>query len=104
MFRRETLEEHPLSDARINDPRVLSAATAIPSHRVKQQDTKEFARRPFVGKLRDLDPPLLSAAGVVRAGVAVLRPECPICGARPEAIGEGHSFGTSSVERISTST
>jgi len=54
VFRRETLKEHILCDARINDPRVLSAATAVSAHRVKQQDTKGFARCPCVGKLWDL--------------------------------------------------
>ena len=38
-----------------DNPRILSAATAVPPHRVEQGDTKEFARRLFDGKFRDLD-------------------------------------------------
>jgi hypothetical protein len=60
VFRRETLKEHTLSDARINGPRVLSAATAVSPHRVKQQDPKGFARCPCVGKLWDLGRLLLT--------------------------------------------
>jgi len=39
----------------LNNPRILSAATAVPPHRIEQEDTKEFARRLFAGKFRDLD-------------------------------------------------
>ena len=38
-----------------SNPHILSAATAIPPHRIEQGDTKEFARRLFAGKFRDLD-------------------------------------------------
>jgi alkylresorcinol/alkylpyrone synthase len=38
-----------------NNPRVLSAATAVPPHRVEQREVKELARRLFAGKFRDLD-------------------------------------------------
>jgi len=38
-----------------DNPRILSAATAVPPHRVEQGDTKEFASRLFDGKFRDLD-------------------------------------------------
>jgi len=48
------LEEHSF-DARINDPRVLSAATAVSYRRVKQQDTEESARWLFARKFRNLD-------------------------------------------------
>src|SRR5919202_816398 len=41
--------------ASIHNPHILSAATAIPPHRIEQGDTKEFARRLFAGKFRDLD-------------------------------------------------
>jgi alkylresorcinol/alkylpyrone synthase len=34
---------------------VLSTATAVPPHRVEQQEIKEFARRLFAGKFRDLE-------------------------------------------------
>src|SRR5438270_4433344 len=36
-------------------PRIVSAATAVPPHRIEQGATKEFARRLFAGKFRDLD-------------------------------------------------
>src|ERR671933_434763 len=39
----------------LNNPHILSAATAVPSHRIEQGDTKEFARRLFAGRVRDLD-------------------------------------------------
>ena len=39
----------------LNNPHILSAATAVPSHRIEQRDTKEFARRLFAGRVRDLD-------------------------------------------------
>ncbi len=42
-------------DARDDNPRILSAATAVPPHRVEQGEIKEFARRLFAGKFRDLD-------------------------------------------------
>ncbi len=42
-------------DARSENPRVLSVATAVPPHRVEQGEIKEFARRLFGGKVRDLD-------------------------------------------------
>ena len=42
-------------DARSENPRVLSAATAVPPHRVEQGEIKEFARWLFAGKFRDLD-------------------------------------------------
>ena len=38
-----------------NNPRILSAATAVPPHRLEQGATKEFARRLFAGKFRDLE-------------------------------------------------
>lgn len=38
-----------------NNPHVLSAATAVPSYRVEQREVKEFTRRLFAGKFRDLD-------------------------------------------------
>lgn len=40
---------------RDNNPRILSAATAVPPHRVEQREIKEFARHLFAGKFRDLD-------------------------------------------------
>ncbi len=40
---------------RYNNPRILSAATAVPPHRMEQGEIKEFARRLFAGKFRDLD-------------------------------------------------
>ena len=40
---------------RDNNPRILSAATAVPPHRVEQGAAKEFARRLFAGKFRDLN-------------------------------------------------
>jgi alkylresorcinol/alkylpyrone synthase len=42
-------------EASINNPRILSAATAVPPHRIEQGDIKEFARCLFAGKFRDLD-------------------------------------------------
>ena len=39
----------------LNNPHILSAATAVPPHRIEQGDTKEFARRLFAGRVRDLD-------------------------------------------------
>lgn len=39
----------------LDSTRVLSTATAVPSHCVEQQELKEFARRPFAGKFRDLE-------------------------------------------------
>src|ERR671932_1210921 len=39
----------------LNNPHILSAATAVPSHRIEQRDTKEFARHLFAGRVRDLD-------------------------------------------------
>ena len=42
-------------DARSDNPRILSATTAVPPHRVEQGEVKEFARRLFAGKFRDLD-------------------------------------------------
>jgi len=42
-------------EASSNNPHILSAATAVPPHRIEQGDTKEFARRLFAGKFRDLD-------------------------------------------------
>src|SRR3954464_2595557 len=41
-------------EASINNPRILSVATAVPPHRIEQGDTKEFARCLFAGKFRDL--------------------------------------------------
>src|SRR5919202_982850 len=38
-----------------NNPRILAAATAVPPHRIEQGDAKEFARRLFAGKSRDLE-------------------------------------------------
>jgi alkylresorcinol/alkylpyrone synthase len=35
--------------------RILSAATAVPPHRVGQEEIKEFARKLFAGKFRDLE-------------------------------------------------
>src|SRR3712207_1526366 len=37
------------------NPRILSAATAAPPHRVGQEEIKEFARNLFAGKFRDLE-------------------------------------------------
>ena len=37
------------------NPRILSAATAVPPHRVGQEEIKEFARNLFAGKFRDLE-------------------------------------------------
>ncbi len=37
-----------------SEPRIISAATALPSHRVGQEDAKEFARRLFAGAHRDI--------------------------------------------------
>ncbi len=42
-------------EARVDNPRILSAATAVPTHRVEQGEIKEFARQLFAGKFRDLD-------------------------------------------------
>ncbi len=42
-------------DARAYNPRILSAATAVPPHRVEQREIKEFARYLFAGKFRDLE-------------------------------------------------
>src|SRR5918911_4778849 len=42
-------------EASFNNPRILSAATAVPPHRIEQGDAKEFARRLFAGKFRDLE-------------------------------------------------
>jgi alkylresorcinol/alkylpyrone synthase len=39
----------------LNNPHILSAATAVPPHRIEQGDTKEFARHLFAGRVRDLD-------------------------------------------------
>jgi alkylresorcinol/alkylpyrone synthase len=39
----------------LNNPRIVSAATAVPPHRVEQQEIKEFARRLSAGKLRNLE-------------------------------------------------
>src|ERR687886_2767858 len=39
----------------LNNPHILSAATAVPPHRIEQGDTKEFARHLFAGKFRDLE-------------------------------------------------
>jgi len=39
----------------LDNPRILSVATAVPPYRIEQSDTKEFARRLFAGKFRDLD-------------------------------------------------
>jgi predicted naringenin-chalcone synthase len=39
----------------LDSTRVFSTATAVPSHRVEQQELKEFARRLFAGKFRDLE-------------------------------------------------
>jgi alkylresorcinol/alkylpyrone synthase len=39
----------------LNNPRILSVATAVPPHRVEQRDIKEFVHRLFAGKFRDLD-------------------------------------------------
>jgi alkylresorcinol/alkylpyrone synthase len=44
-----------VAGARVNNPRVLSAATAVPSCRVEQREVKELARQLFAGKFRDLD-------------------------------------------------
>lgn len=38
-----------------NGPRILSTATAVPPHRVEQREIKDFARRLFAGKFRDLE-------------------------------------------------
>ena len=35
--------------------RILSAATAVPPHRVRQEEIKEFASKLFAGKFRDLE-------------------------------------------------
>lgn len=37
------------------NPRILSAATAVPPHRIGQREVKEFARKLFFGKFRNLD-------------------------------------------------
>jgi alkylresorcinol/alkylpyrone synthase len=37
------------------NPRILSAATAVPAHRVGQREIKEFARNLFAGSFRDLE-------------------------------------------------
>jgi len=37
------------------NPRILSAATAVPPHRVGQEEIKGFARELFAGKFRDLE-------------------------------------------------
>jgi hypothetical protein len=37
------------------NPRILSAATAVPLHEVRQEEIKEFARNLFAGKFRDLE-------------------------------------------------
>jgi alkylresorcinol/alkylpyrone synthase len=37
------------------NPRILSAATAVPPHRVGQEEIKGFARDLFAGKFRDLE-------------------------------------------------
>src|SRR3712207_8439126 len=37
------------------NPRILSAATAVPPHRVGQEEIKEFARNLFAGHFRDLE-------------------------------------------------
>jgi alkylresorcinol/alkylpyrone synthase len=42
-------------DARVENPRILSAATAVPPHRVEQGEIKEFAHRLFAGRFRDLN-------------------------------------------------
>ena len=42
-------------DARDDNPRILSAATAVPPHRVEQGEIKEFARRLFADRFRDLE-------------------------------------------------
>ena len=44
-----------MANTRTDNPRILSAATAVPPHRVEQREIKEFARRLFAGKFRDLD-------------------------------------------------
>ena len=46
-------------DTRTYNPRILSAATAVPPHRVEQGEIKEFARRLFADRFRDLDRLLL---------------------------------------------
>lgn len=38
-----------------SNPRILSAATAVPPHRVEQRETKKLARELFAGKFRDLE-------------------------------------------------
>ena len=38
-----------------SNPRILSAATAVPPHRMEQREAKEFARRLFAGNFRDLE-------------------------------------------------
>ena len=38
-----------------SNPRILSAATAVPPHRVEQEEIKEFARELFAGMFRDLE-------------------------------------------------
>ena len=35
--------------------RILSAATAVPLHEVRQEESKEFARNLFAGKFQDLE-------------------------------------------------
>jgi alkylresorcinol/alkylpyrone synthase len=55
MLRGDLSDEPPVAAARVYNPRVLSAATAVPPHRVEQREIKEFARRLFAGKFRDLD-------------------------------------------------
>lgn len=49
MFRREMLGDSEV-DARFDNPRILSAATAVPPPRVEQGEIKGFARRLFAGK------------------------------------------------------
>ena len=44
-----------MANTRTANPRILSAATAVPPHRVEQREIKEFPRRLFAGKFRDLD-------------------------------------------------
>ncbi len=55
MLGRDPLVDPPGPDPRVGNPRVLSVATAVPPHRVEQGEIKEFARRLFGGKFRDLE-------------------------------------------------
>jgi hypothetical protein len=52
-------------DAWSDNPRILSAATAVPPHCVEQGEIKEFARRLFAGKFIPRGLPGFSAEHVL---------------------------------------